>query len=176
MRFRSRGKSGGETLVRSQRRMTLLVVGIGLVVLFVSSTGKSSFFSDLFSNAPVKIPQPPAVSQSLLATDTLRADEFRVVPTEANGIASQYSSLLDREGIADMESGVQTDVTGVPVIPQVLTRTIRDDVLGVLSSGHSLVRKVHIRHFSACMDIRNSTSHREAGHVLPLRCQSCRDL
>lgn len=134
MRFRSRGKSGGETLVRSQRRMTLLVVGIGLVVLLVSSTGKSSFFSDLFSNAPVKIPQPPAVSQSLLATDTLRADEFRVVPTEANGIASQYSSLLDREGIADMESGVQTDVTGVAVIPQVLTRTIRDNVLGVLSS------------------------------------------
>ncbi len=134
MRFRSRGKSGGESLVRRQRRMTLIVVGIGVVVLLLSVTGKSSFISDLFSNAPAAIPRPPAISESLLASNTLRSDEFRVVPTEANEIASKYSSLLDQEGIAEMESSVQTDVTGVPVIPAVLTRTIRDDVIGVLSS------------------------------------------
>lgn len=134
MRFRSRGKSAGESLVRSQRRMTLIVVGIGLIVLLLSATGKSSFISDLFLNAPATVPRPPAISESLLATNTLRSDEFRVVPTEATEIASKYSSLLDREGIAEMESGVQTDVTGVAVVPQVFTRTIRDDVLGVLSS------------------------------------------
>ncbi len=76
----------------------------------------------MFSNAPATIPQPPAISESLLATNTLRSDEFRVVPTEANEIASKYSSLLDREGIAEMESGVQTDVTGTVVIPEILTR------------------------------------------------------
>lgn len=134
MRFRSRGKSGVETFVRSQRYMTLIVVGSGLVVLLLSVTGRSSFFSDMFSDAPAAIPQPPAISESLLGTNTLRSDEFLVVPTEANEIASKYSSLLDREGIAEMESGVQTDVTGTAVIPEVLTRTIRDDVLGVLTS------------------------------------------
>ena len=137
MRFQSRGKFSGESLVRSQRRMTFIVVGIGLVVLLLSATGKSIFFSDLFSSDSATIPQPPAISESLLATNTLRSDEFRVVPTEANEIASKYSSLLDREGIAEMESGVQTDVTGVAVVPQVLARTIRDDVLGVLSSEMS---------------------------------------
>ena len=134
MRFRSRGKSAGEALVRSLRRMALIVVGIGLVVLLLSVTGKFSFISDLFSNAPATVPQPPAISESLLATNTLRSDEFRVVPIEANEIASKYSSLLDKQGIAEMESEVQTDVAGVAVIPQVFTRTIRDDVLGVLSS------------------------------------------
>ncbi|MBC7967405.1 MAG: hypothetical protein H7Z17_15935 [Fuerstia sp.] len=134
MRFQSRGKSGEESLVRSQRRMTFVVVGIGLVVVLLSVTGKSSFFTDLFSNAPATVPQPPAISESLLSTNSLRSDEFRVVPTEANEIASKYSSLLDKEGIAEMESSVQTDVTGAAIVPAVLTRTIRDDVLGVLSS------------------------------------------
>ncbi len=134
MRFGSRAKSSGESLARSQRRMTLIVVGIGLVVLFLSVTGKSSFISDLFSTAPGTVPQPPAISESLLGTGSLRSDEFRVVPTEANEIAGKYSSLLDQQGIAEMESAVQTDVTGVAVVPQVLTRTIRDDVIGVLSS------------------------------------------
>ncbi len=134
MRFRSRGKSGVESLGRSQRRMTLVVVGIGLVVLLLAVTGKSSFVSDMFSNTRVSVPKPPAISESLLAKNTLRSDEFLVVPTEVSEIASQYSSLLDREGIAEMESELQTDVTGTAVIPQVLTRTIRDDVLGVLTS------------------------------------------
>ena len=134
MRFRSRGKSGGELLARSQRRMTFIVIAIGLVVLLLSVTGKSRFFSDLLSNAPATIPQPPAISESLLAPNTLRSDEFRIVPTEANEIASKYSSMLDRDGIAKMESAVQTDVAGVAVVPPMLTRTIRDDVLGVLST------------------------------------------
>ena len=134
MRFRTRGKSTGELLARSQRRMRFIVVGTGLVVVLLLVTGKSSFISDLFSNAPETVPQPPAISESLLGSDTLRSDEFRVVPTEANEIASKYSSLLDKEGIAAMESEIQTDVTGVAVVPPVLTRTIRDDVLGVLSS------------------------------------------
>ncbi len=134
MRFQSRGKSGGESLIRSQRRLTFVVVGIGLVVVVLSVAGKSSFLSDLFSNAPATVPQPPAISESLLSTNSLRSDEFRVVPTAANEIASKYSSLLDKEGIAEMESSLQTDVSGAAIVPAVLTRTIRDDVIGVSSS------------------------------------------
>lgn len=134
MRFRSRGISAGEALVRSQRRMTLIVVGIGLIVLLLSVSGKSGFFADMFSSTPAAVPRPPVISESLLGTNTLRSDEFLVVPSETNDIASKYSSLLDREGIAEMESSVQMDVTGTAVVPQVLTRAIRDDVLGVLTS------------------------------------------
>ena len=134
MRFQSRGKSGGESLIRRQRRMTLVVVGIGLVVVLLSVAGKSNFLYDLFSNAPATVPQPPAISESLLSTNSLRSDEFRIVPTAANEIASKYSSLLDKEGIAEMESSLQTDVSGAAIIPPVLTRTIRDDVIGVSSS------------------------------------------
>lgn len=137
MRFQSRGRSGGESLARSQRRMTIIVAGVGLMVLLLSVTGKSSFLSSLFVGAAGMVPQPPAISETLLGTSSLRSDEFRVVQTEANEVASKYSSLLDRQGIAEMESEVQADDTGVAVVPEVLTRTIRDDVLGVLSSEMS---------------------------------------
>ncbi len=134
MRFQSRGRSNGTSLARSQRHMTLIAVGVGLVVLLLSITGKSNFLTNLFSNTSGTVPQPPAISESLLGTNSLRSDEFRVVPTEANEIASKYASMLDPKGIAEMESEVQTDFTGTAMVPQLLTRTIRDDVLGVLQS------------------------------------------
>lgn len=134
MRFRSRGKSSVDTLGRSQRRLTYLVGGIGLFVLLMSATGKSTYFTGLFSSPPPTIPQAPDVSRSLLGTNSLRSDEFIVVPTGSNDLASKYSSMLDGKGIAEMEA-VETDrSSGAPRIPLVLTRTIRDDVLGVLSS------------------------------------------
>lgn len=114
--------------------MTLIVVGVGLVVLLLSITGKSNFLTNLFSNTPGTVPQPPAISESLLGANSLRSDEFRVVPTEANEIASKYSSMLDPKGIAEMESELHTDFTGTAMVPQLLTRTIRDDVLGVQQS------------------------------------------
>jgi len=114
--------------------MTVIVVGAGLMVLLLSITGKSNFLANLFSTGSGTVPRPPAISESLLGTSSLRSDEFRVVPTEANEIASKYSSLLDSKGIAEMESEVQKDSTGTAMVPQLLTRTIRDDVLGVLQS------------------------------------------
>ena len=134
MRFHSRGKSPGDSLARSQRRMRLIIIGAGLVVLVLAMTGKSSFFTEIFTGTSTTVPRPPALSESLLGTNTLRPDEFIVGGSSANEIASKYSSMLDSEGIKDMETATTTDVTGVPVVPPVLTRTIRDDRLGVLST------------------------------------------
>lgn len=134
MRFQSRGRSNGESLARNQRRMTLIVAGVGLVVILLTVSGRSRFLLNAFSGAPDSVPTPPAISKSLLGTNALRSDEFLVVPTEANEIASKYSSMLDRQGIAEMESDVPVDITGPAVVPALLTRTIRDDVIGVLSS------------------------------------------
>lgn len=134
MRFQSRGRPNGTSLARSQRHMTLIVAGAGLLVLLLSITGKSRFLTNLFSGTSGTVPQPPAVSESLLGKDSLRPDEFRVVPTEANEIAGKYSSMLDSTGIAEMESAVQTDINGAAIVPELLTRTIRDDVLGVPQS------------------------------------------
>ena len=134
VRFHSRGKSPGESLARSQRRMRLIIIGAGLVVLVLAMTGKSSFFADMFSGTSTKVPRPPALSESLLGANGLRPDEFFVSGSGANEIASKYSSMLDSEGIKDMESVPTTDFSGVPIVPPVLTRTITDDRLGVLST------------------------------------------
>ena len=134
MRFRSRAKSKIDSLTRSQRRMTILVIGIGLIVLIVSATGKSRYVTDLFSSPPTTVPQAPDLSRSLLGTETLRSDEFIVVPSVSNEVVSKYSSMLDREGIAEMETTEPDLTSGALRIPPILTRTIRDDVLGVRST------------------------------------------
>ncbi len=134
VRFHSRGKSSGDSLARSQRRMRLIIVGAGLVVLVLAMTGKSSFITELFTGTSTTVPSPPALSESLLGTRNLRPDEFFVSGSAANEIASKYSSMLDSEGVKDMESIVTTDFNGVPVVPPFLTRTISDDRLGVLST------------------------------------------
>lgn len=134
MRFRTRGPSTGESLARSQRRMRVIIIGAGLVVLVLAVSGKSTFLSELFSGSPAMVPRPPAVSESLLGTDSLRPDEFVVGTSGANEIASKYSSMLDSDGIAKMEKEATTDARGVAIIPPNLTRTIRDDRFGVQSS------------------------------------------
>ena len=134
MRFHSRGKSSGNSLARSQRRMRLIIIGAGLIVLVLAMTGKSIYFTDLFIGTSPTVPSPPALSESLLGTNNLRPDEFFVSGSAANEIASEYSSMLDSEGVKDMESIATTDFNGVPVVPPVLTRTISDDRLGVLST------------------------------------------
>ncbi len=90
MRFQSRGRSNGESLARNQRRMTLIVVGVGLFVILLTVSGRSRLLLNAFSGAPDSVPTPPAISKSLLGTNALRSDEFLVVPTEANEIASKY--------------------------------------------------------------------------------------
>lgn len=134
MRFQSRGKSPGDSLARSQRRMRMIIIGVGLVVLVLAMTGKSSFFTDLFTGPSTTVPQPPALSESLLGNNNLRPDEFFIGGSAANEIASKYSSMLDSEGIKEMESAPTQDFNGVPVVPPVWTRTISDDKLGVLST------------------------------------------
>jgi hypothetical protein len=134
VRFHSRGKSQGDSLARSQRRMRLIIICAGLVVLVLAVSGKTSSFTELFTGAVPSVPRPPAVSESLLGNNNLRPDEFFVGGSGANEIASTYSSMLDREGVKDMESVKTTDFNGVPVVPPILTRTISDDRLGVLST------------------------------------------
>ncbi len=134
VRFYSRGKSQGDSLARSQRRMRMIIIGAGLVVLLLAITGKSSFFADIFTGTSPTVPRPPALSESLLGTNELRPGEFFVSGSAANEIAGEYASMLDSEGIKDMESVPTTDFNGVPVVPPVLTRTIVDDRLGVLST------------------------------------------
>ena len=114
--------------------MRLIIIGAGLVVLVLAVSGKTSSFTELFTGAVPSVPRPPAVSESLLGNNNLRPDEFFVGGSGANEIANTYSSMLDREGVKDMESVKTTDFNGVPVVPPILTRTISDDRLGVLST------------------------------------------
>lgn len=73
------------------------------------------------------------VCGSLMGNTELRPDEVEFVPTETPAAANDYASMIDRAGAAQMEATVPENTNGVSNVPYNLARTIRDDVLGVLS-------------------------------------------
>jgi hypothetical protein len=120
--------------MREQRRVTLLIAGAALVVLVLSMSGRSAWLTELFSQAPEASPKPPAVAESLLGSNDLQPDEVQFVPNESSSGSKDYASMIDRAGAAQMESASSTNRSGSSDVPEKLTREIRDDVIGVLSS------------------------------------------
>ena len=134
MRFRSKGQPRGLSLIREQRRVILLVTGAALVVLVLTMSGKSAWLTGMFSQEPVAAQKPSAVAESLLGSNDLRPDAVLIVPRESSSGALDYASMIDRAGAAQMESVGSASHSGSTDVPEKLTRTIRDDVIGVLSS------------------------------------------
>ena len=134
MRFRSKGKPRGQILAREQRRITLLIVGVGLLVMILMMSGKSAWFTQLFSDPASAQKKTQPVSEALMGNTELRPDEVEFVPTESPAAANDYASMIDRAGAAQMEATLPENTNGVNNVPHNLTRTIRDDVLGVLST------------------------------------------
>jgi hypothetical protein len=134
MRFRSKGKPRGQILAREQRRITLMIVGVGLLVMVLMMSRKSAWFTQLFSDPASAQNKAQPVSEALMGNTELRPDEVEFVPTESPAAANDYASMIDRAGAAQMEATVPENTNGVNNVPYNLTRTIRDDVLGVLST------------------------------------------
>jgi hypothetical protein len=134
MRFRSKGKPRGQILAREQRRITLMIAGVGLLVMILMMSGKSAWFTQLFSDPASAQKKTQPVSESLMGNTELRPDEVEFVPTESPAAANDYASMIDRAGAAQMEATLPENTNGVNNVPYNLTRTIRDDVLGVLSA------------------------------------------
>jgi hypothetical protein len=64
----------------------------------------------------------------------LLPDEVDFVRSEVPAEAKDYASMIDRAGASQMESISQLPESGVADVPEKLTKLIRDDVIGVLSS------------------------------------------
>ena len=137
MRFQSKGQPRGQILARDQRRITLLIAGVGIVALVLVISGKSAWLTGLFSDPQAVAPKPSAVSESLMGSNELRSDEFNVVPSESSAASEDYASMIDKAGAAAMETPVDPETVGPGNVPEILTKMIRDDVIGVLSSETS---------------------------------------
>lgn len=134
MRFRSKGQPKGQLPSREQRRITLIIVGAGLLVIILMMSGKSALFTQMFSDPATSQKRTQPVSEALMGNTDLRPDEVEFVPTESPAAADDYASMIDRAGAAQMEATFPENTNGVNNVPYSLTRTIRDDVLGVLST------------------------------------------
>ncbi len=133
MRFRSKGQPKGQILARQHRRIALVMVGLSIVVLLLIVSNSRS--TDLFPQQPsAGDANRPPIPESLMGAGALQPDEFQVVPNETPAAAKDYASMIDRSGAAQMEQPITKDEAGPDEVPRKLTRTIRDDVIGVLAS------------------------------------------
>ncbi|MFO0975369.1 MAG: hypothetical protein U0996_03175 [Planctomycetaceae bacterium] len=130
MRFRSKGQPRDKQFARAQKRVTLGLAAVVVVLLVYQIAFNGGLWS---SPAPAPAAARPVVPPSLLGQSELQPDEFQVVPSTDATSPSDYAKMIDRAGAAEMEreSG---SAAGADDVPEKLVRQIRDDVLGVLSS------------------------------------------
>jgi len=121
-------------LAREQRRVTLIIIGAGLLLLLLTISGKSRWLTDMFSDSPPVAKKAPVVSDALMGNSDLLPDEVEFVRTESSAEAENYASMIDRTGAARMEAVAPKDTSLIGDVPPGLTRQIRDDVIGVLST------------------------------------------
>lgn len=133
MRFHSKEKPRGLLTQRDQRRLSLLIVGVAVVMIGFAVVRRPGFWSGIFpadgaAETGAERPRPGA-------TLAVRADEF-LVGDAAPAVTETTSPAdwVDRESIGRFErSEAGLDKPG-PELPDELLRTIRDDVIGVQST------------------------------------------
>jgi len=134
VRFRSKGQPRGQMLAREQRRVTLIIIGGGLLFLLLTISGKSRWLTEMFSDRASAVKKAPVVSDALMGNSDLLPDEMEFVRPDSVAEAENYASMIDRTGAAQMESVARKDTSLIGDVPPRLTREIRDDVIGVLST------------------------------------------
>ncbi|MBL8809451.1 MAG: hypothetical protein JNM43_04665 [Planctomycetaceae bacterium] len=131
MRFRSKGQPRDKQFARAQKRLTLGLAGVVVLLLVyrIAYTGGLWTSSAPASTAAAK----PTVPSSLLGQSEMQPDEFQVVPSTDATSPSDYAKMIDRAGAAAMERE-PIAVAGSDDVPEKLTRQIKDDVIGVQGS------------------------------------------
>ena len=125
MRFRSRISKRHQKLLRSGRRTTYAIAGIGLFLIVLQIARMQSTDNQPTTNAD----RTPAATPSL---NPLQSDEIRVLPTES--FSDDASALIDPAGAAAFESANAAATAALEQAPESLTSDVRDDVLGILAS------------------------------------------
>ena len=141
MRFRSKGQPSGFLRPRDQRRLTLAIAGVGLLVILISilwrpDARKAGLPRD---SGRESTGARREITESLLGTDSLQPDEILVVPaaTTSDAAPLDLKSLLDPAEAARLDSESRRPaLQGEPfdtAVPEHLLRPVRDDILGVHS-------------------------------------------
>lgn len=143
MRFRSQGKPRGIIQSRDQRRLTLVIVGVGALVLLISVAGRPGFWQAI-TGRPESAPSASterSISEDLLGVQNLQPDEFTTgtTRTTAEAPSLDLKALVDKDEAARLERLSQAEIRVLPdggpePVPADLLRPVRDDIIGVHSS------------------------------------------
>ncbi len=129
MRFRSRGQTRDEKLLRSARRATFLIAGGAVLLLLWNLSGSGSALNEALIQTGAAKGTVEAVRRD---PSRLLADEVQVVTNNPGASAINPAAIIDKAGAAAMEARTETP-EGLDDVPDSLIRIVRDDVLGVLS-------------------------------------------
>ena len=130
MRFRSRISQRQQKLLQSGRRLTFIVAAAGIVALvWIISRVQEPVSGSNLANSTTSI-------RSAAVVGGLQSDEIQIVPQPSGSL--DPTSVIDRAGAAAFEAGAVTGpISHSEDAPDTLTKDVRDDVLGVLSSETS---------------------------------------
>ena len=143
MRFRTKERPRGVLRRKDQRRLTLLVVGFGLILLCVSIVRRPAFWNGLFPAEDAAITEQQAEPAVAAGRDVvedssgLRHDEFLTTGSERLAEARNADSgtvVTNRIPFAETNSADSSTEAGLPRIPDDLLKTVKDDVIGVHSA------------------------------------------
>ena len=146
VRFRSNQRPRGILRPSDQRRLTLAVAGLGLVLLCFNVVRRPQFWQGLFpetaaseSAATTNRSNNPTATPA--ETSRLRPDEVLITNSGADNSSTSTNTsdnpvdvTVRKIPMAETGAVPPTDpATGLPQIPTELLNTVRDDVIGVHS-------------------------------------------
>jgi hypothetical protein len=131
VRFRSKARPHGLLTGRDQRRMTLLVIGVGVLLIGFNTLGKPGFWNGIF---PGDNQSSQTSSTGTSARTGLSGDEFLSGSAASKtGRAGDPAEWLDDRAAAEFEREQNAPDKSGSRIPRLMLNTIRDDVIGVHS-------------------------------------------
>lgn len=145
MRFRTKSRPRGLLKPNDQRRLTLLIVGLGVIIACFNVARSPAFWSRLFpeqTDAMAAVKEPADVEKPTLRSDLeasgISFDEFVSVPDGSTAVDSSVEESVAvtarKPSFADMETETPGNPgDAIPVVPADLLRSVKDDVIGVHS-------------------------------------------
>ena len=131
MRFRSKQRPRGLLTASDQRRMTLMIAAFGIVLLGFTMVRRPQFWAGLFP--PEEQPtaeqenSAPEPASEVASAPAIGHDEF-LTNKETVSVTARKVPLTN------LDEAEETDPTAVPIVPEELLRTVKDDVIGVHST------------------------------------------
>lgn len=138
VRFRTTQRPRGLLKPGDQKRLSLLIVGFGVILVCFSVARRPEFWKRLFpETTPVESVQQTETSDNIVAAPeparpTINHDEFFAGAVDAQDAVSVTTKRIaydETEAVAE-----KMDSNSIPRVPAELLRTVKDDVIGVHST------------------------------------------